>query len=92
MGLGNLFALAENYPELKANNSFQQLQSRISQLENSIADRREVYNESVNNNNVRIEQFPDVVVARMLNFKDFELLEFSDEEKKDVNVGALFNA
>ena len=92
LGLGHLFALAENYPELKANNSFQQLQTRISQLENSIADRREVYNESVNNNNVRIEQFPDVVIARMLNFKDFELLEFSDEEKKDVNVGALFNA
>ena len=91
LGLGNLFALAENYPELKANNSFQQLQSRISQLENSIADRREVYNESVNNNNVRIEQFPDVIVARMLNFKDFELLEFSDEEKKDVNIGVLFN-
>jgi len=91
LGLGNLFALAENYPELKANSSFQQLQSRISQLENSIADRREVYNESVNNNNVRIEQFPDVIVARMLNFKDFELLEFNDEEKKDVNVGVLFN-
>lgn len=91
LGLGNLFALAENYPELKANSSFQQLQSRISQLENSIADRREVYNESVNNNNVRIEQFPDVIVARILNFKDFELLEFNDEEKKDVNVGVLFN-
>jgi LemA protein len=91
MGLGNLFALAENYPELKADSSFQQLQSRISQLENSIADRREVYNESVNNNNVRIEQFPDVIVARMFNFRDFELLEFSEEEKKDVNVGALFN-
>ena len=92
MGLGNLFALAENYPDLKANNSFQQLSSRISQLENSIADRREVYNESVNNNNVRIEQFPDVIVARMFAFKDFELLEFSEEEKKDVNVGALFNS
>ena len=92
MGLGNLFALAENYPDLKANSSFQQLSSRISQLENSIADRREVYNESVNNNNVRIEQFPDVIVARMFNFKDFELLEFSEEEKKDVNIGALFNS
>jgi LemA protein len=91
MGLGNLFALAENYPDLKANSSFQQLSSRISQLENSIADRREVYNESVNNNNVRIEQFPDVIVARLLNFTDFELLEFSEEEKKDVNLGALFN-
>ena len=92
MGLGNLFALAENYPDLKANNSFQQLSSRISQLENSIADRREVYNESVNNNNVRIEQFPDVIVARMFNFKGFELLEFSEEEKKDVNLGKLFNS
>ena len=92
MGLGNLFALAENYPDLKANSSFQQLSSRISQLENSIADRREVYNESVNNNNVRIEQFPDVIIARTFNFKDFELLEFSEEEKKDVNIGALFNS
>ena len=92
LGLGNLFALAENYPDLKANNSFQQLSSRISQLENSIADRREVYNESVNNNNVRIEQFPDVIVARMFGFKDFVLLEFSEEEKKDVNIGALFNS
>ncbi len=90
MGLGNLFALAENYPDLKANNSFQQLQSRISQLENSIADRREVYNECVNANNVRIEQFPDVIIARMFAFKDFQLLEFSEEEKLDVNIKSLF--
>ncbi len=91
MGLGHLFALAENYPELKANNSFQQLQRRITQLENGIADRREVYNEAVNINNVRIEQFPDVIVARIFNFKDFSLLEFSEEEKSDVNMQALFN-
>ena len=91
MGLGHLFALAENYPELKANNSFQQLQGRITQLENGIADRREVYNEAVNLNNVRIEQFPDVIVARMFNFKDFSLLEFVEEEKSDVNMQALFN-
>lgn len=91
LGLGNLFALAENYPDLKANQSFQQLQARISQLENSIADRREVYNESVNLNNVRIEQFPDVLVARMFAFKSFELLQFSDEEKRDVNIKSLFN-
>jgi len=91
MGLGHLFALAENYPELKANNSFQQLQGRITQLENGIADRREVYNEAVNLNNVRIEQFPDVIVARILNFKDFSLLEFTEEEKTDVNMQSLFN-
>ena len=90
MGLGNLFALAENYPDLKADNSFQQLQSRISQLENSIADRREIYNESVNANNVRIEQFPDVIIARMFAFKDFRLLEFSEEETRDVNIKSLF--
>lgn len=91
MGLGNLFALAENYPELKANDSFQKLQARISQLENSIADRREVYNESVNLNNVRIEQFPDVIIARMFSFKAFDLLEFAEEEKRDVNIKSLFN-
>jgi LemA protein len=90
LGLGGLFAVAESYPDLKTNQSFQQLQARISGLENSIADRREFYNESVNNNNVRIEQFPDVVLARLFGFKAAQLLEFSDEEKKDVDVKALF--
>ncbi|MES9845988.1 MAG: LemA family protein [Candidatus Sedimenticola sp. PURPLELP] len=91
LGLGNLFAVAEAYPDLKANETFQHLQSRITGLENSIADRREFYNESVNNNNVRIEQFPDVIVARMFNFQSAELLEFSEEEKKDVDMKSLFN-
>ena len=91
LGLGNLFAVAEAYPDLKANETFQHLQSRISGLENSIADRREFYNESVNNNNVRIEQFPDGIVARMFGFQSAELLEFSAEEKADVDVGALFS-
>ena len=90
MGLGNLFAVAEDYPELKANETFQHLQQRISGLENSIADRREYYNESVNRNNVRIEQFPDIIVARLLAFKDFDLLEFSESETQDVDVKALF--
>ena len=91
LGLGNLFALAEAYPDLKANESFQHLQKRISGLENAIADRREFYNDSVNRNNVRIEQFPDVIVARILAFKSFELLEFSQEELRDVDVKALFS-
>lgn len=91
LGLGNLFAVAEAYPDLKANETFQHLQSRISGLENSIADRREFYNESVNNNNVRIEQFPDLIVARLFNFKAAELLEFSPEEIQDVDLKSLFN-
>ena len=90
MGLGNLFAVAEAYPELKANDNFQHLQARISGLENAIADRREFYNESVNLNNIRIEQFPDVIIARNLNFSPKQLLEFSDEEKKDVEMKELF--
>jgi len=90
--LGNLFALAEAYPDLKTNQTFLQLQSRISSLENGIADRREFYNESVNVNNVRIEQFPDAVVASMFSFKPAQLLEFQAEEKADVDVQKLFNA
>ena len=88
--LGQLFALAENYPELKADSSFNKLQHRISSLENAIADRREVYNEAVNNNNVRIEQFPDVLVARLFNFPAFELLEFDQAQLKDVDIQSLF--
>lgn len=91
MGLGNLFAVAEAYPDLKANRDFLHLQSRISGLEDAIADRREFYNESVNVNNVRIEQFPDVLIARMFNFGPKDLLEFSEEEKKDVDMKALFS-
>ncbi len=91
VGLGSLFALAEAYPELKANQSFANLQNRITTLENTIADRREFYNDTVNNNNVRIEQFPDVIIASLLRFDARALLEFSDEEKKDVDVAAMFN-
>lgn len=90
MGLGSLFALAEAYPDLKANTQFQHLQERITELENSIADRREYYNESVNLNNVRIEQFPDVIIAKRYGFGGFDLLEFSEEEKADVNLKDLF--
>ena len=90
--VGNLFALAEAYPDLKTNETFQQLQSRISSLENAIADRREFYNESVNVNNVRIEQFPDSMIAGMFSFKPAPLLEFLAEEKADVDIGKLFKS
>jgi len=91
-GLGRLFALAENYPGLKANESFRHLQIRITGLEDAIADRREFYNESVNINNIRIEQFPDLIVARLFAFGPFELLKFEESEKVDVDVRSLFNA
>jgi len=90
LGLGHFFAVAEAYPELRANETFNQLGRRVSGLENAIADRREFYNAAVNRNNVRIEQFPDVLVARFFGFKSFDLLEFDASELLDVDLGALF--
>lgn len=90
-GIGRIFAVAEAYPELKANESFMQLQARISSLENAIADRRELYNEAVNINNVRIEQFPDLIIAQAFRFDPQPLLEFASAEKADVDVKALFS-
>jgi LemA protein len=89
-GVAQIFAVAERYPDLKANANFMQLQARITGLENAIADRREYYNESVNVNNVRIEQFPDVIVARAFKFGEKRLLEFDARETADVDVGAMF--
>ena len=91
-GLGSLFAVAEAYPELKTNEQFLHLQARISNLENAIADRREFYNESVNINNVRVEQFPDNIVASLFRFSAARLLEFASAEKADVDVRTLFTA
>lgn len=91
MGLGNIFAVAEAYPELKANENFMQLQTRITGLENAIADRRELYNESVNIYNVGIEQFPAVLIANMFAYDEKPLLEFSTAEKADVDMKQLFS-
>jgi len=57
--LKTLFAVSENYPDLKANTNFMQLQNRISELEERIADRREFFNDDVNTYNIRIQQLPD---------------------------------
>jgi len=91
-GLGQLFAVVEAYPDLKTNQQFMQLLQRITALEEAIADRREFYNDSVNINNVRIEQFPDSVIAGMFSFRRAQLLSFSAEEKRDVNIKSLFNS
>lgn len=90
LGLGNLYAVSENYPELRANENFQHLQTRISQIEAQIADRREFYNDSVNANNVRIEQVPDSFIARAFNFGARKLLEFDHAELTDVDLKPLF--
>ena len=90
-GIGGIFATVEAYPELKAIETFQHLLTRISGLENAISDRREFYNESVNINNVAIEQFPELIIANVFRFESFDLLRFSENEKRDVEVKALFS-
>lgn len=85
--LKSLFAVAENYPNLKANENFLQLQNRISGLENELADRREFYNDSVNTFNIRIQSIPDVMVARLMGLTQPEqMFKVSEEEKRDVAV------
>lgn len=88
--LKTLFAVAENYPDLKANQNFLQLQQRVSYLESQIADRREFYNDSVNNYNIRINQIPDMWVARMLNMAVKELFKIAEEDKKDADISFNF--
>ncbi|CAM2911362.1 LemA family protein [Chryseobacterium flavum] len=80
--LSSFFAVSENYPELKSNNNFVELQKRISELENRIADRREFFNDSVNLYNIGIHEFPNVILAKILGYKDKTLLEITDSEKQ----------
>ena len=84
--LGQIFAVAEAYPELKANQSFILLQNRISDIENQIADRREFYNDTVTTFNTRIQQIPDKYVADMLSYRPAELFTVSEEDRQDVEI------
>jgi LemA protein len=81
-----LTARMEAYPDLKANQNFTQIQNRISALESSIADRRELFNDSVNIYNIQIERFPHMILARMLNYARRAFLEIPGEKKEDVKM------
>jgi LemA protein len=84
--LRGLFALAENYPNLKASDNFLKLQTRISELEERIADRREFFNDDVNTYNTRIAQIPEMYLANSMGLKPRELFQVSVEDRKLVEV------
>jgi LemA protein len=84
--LRSLFAVAENYPELKANENFLQLQSELSDTEEKIAFARQFYNRNVMDFNTRIEVFPNVIIAGMFNFEAFEFFEAEEGARADVQV------
>ena len=82
--LGKLFAVAEQYPDLKANQEFLAIQQRISALESTIADRREFYNDSVNLYNIAIEQIPTLWVAQQVGYTERPLLTVAPSDRKDM--------
>ena len=84
--LRGFFAVAENYPQLKANDNFLKLQMRISELEERVADRREFFNDDVNTYNTRIGQIPEVFVASFMSLKPRGMFKVSDEDQKLVEV------
>ena len=86
LAMGGILALSESYPELKANQNFSDLQNRISQLETTLSDRREVYNETVANFNTRLEQFPDVIAARILNYQRQTMFQVTEAERQMPSV------
>lgn len=84
--LRSLFAVAERYPDLKANQNFLALQNRISELEERIADRREFFNDDVNTYNTRIGQIPEVFLASVMSLKPRQLFQVSDSDRQQVEV------
>ncbi len=85
--LKSLFAVAENYPELKANQNFLKLQDELSDTENKIQASRRFYNGNVRDFNTRIQVFPNNMVASMLGFKKYEFFEVENEaERENVQV------
>jgi len=87
-GVSRLLVVAEGYPQLRASEVFMNLQQRISALEEQIAHRREFYNAAVNINNVRMEQFPDLLLISSVGLVRRPLFEAALSERTDVDVGA----
>lgn len=87
--LKSLFAVAENYPDLKANQNFLDLQGQLSQVEETIQQSRRYYNGNVRDFNIKIETFPNNVFAGMLGFKKFDFFEVAEAKERD-NVKVEF--
>lgn len=85
-GLSKIFAIAENYPELKANENFIQLQQTLESLENDIQKSRRYYNGAARDFNTMIVVFPNSIIANMFNFKKVAFFEATEEEKKNVEI------
>ncbi len=81
--LGKLFALSENYPDLKANQTMEKLMEELSSTENRIAFSRQAFNDSVMGYNTRLESFPDVIIAKLFHFEPGTLLQVERAEERE---------
>ncbi len=81
--LKTLFAVAENYPDLKANQNFMMLQEELAGTESKIAYARQFYNDSVMKFNVKQQVFPSIIIARMFNFKEKEYFEIEEPAARE---------
>ncbi len=82
--LKSVFAVAENYPNLKANENFLQLQSELAETENKVEASRRFYNANVRDYNIKTQSFPTNIIANMFNFSKKELFDVSESEKNEV--------
>ena len=80
-GITKIMAIAENYPELKANENFAKLSADLTKIEDEIANSRKYYNGTVKNYNIAVLQFPNNIIASMFNFKKADYFEAGEEAK-----------
>ena len=89
--MGGIMVAVENYPELKANENFLQLQRSLNEIEEQISAARRAFNAAVTDYNNAIEMFPSNLVAGMMSYRRRQLFEIPNEERENVSVGELFN-
>ncbi len=82
--LKSLFAVAENYPNLKASENFKQLQEELTDTEDKVQAARRFYNNNVKDLNIKIESFPSNLIANLFHFKKMELFELAEAEQREV--------
>lgn len=88
--IGRLMVAVENYPQLKANENFLQLQAALNEVEEQIAAARRFYNAAVTAYNNAIEVFPSNLIAQRMNYRRKKVFEVEERERKNVDVGAMF--
>ena len=90
--LGGIMVAVENYPDLKANQNFLQLQGALNEVEEQISAARRAYNAAVTSYNNAVEMFPTNIIASAMSYRQKKVFEISERERKNVEVGKLFNS